>query len=188
MGGLDKAHYFKGVDVLIKALPMLHVTCYILHVVGDGDLRSEYERLATRLGIADKVNFISKVPNNDLPKYYQQCDVFVLPSINQGEAFGMVLLEAMACGKPVIASRLPGVRSVFKNGKQGLLVEPGNAADLAEKIEIILGDNDLAKKMGGEGRMLIEEKYIWNKAGERLDEVYQVVSLSSRKFIKFINC
>lgn len=174
VGGLDKAHYFKGVDILLKALPMLHVTCYMLHIVGDGDLRPRYEKLARELGIGDKVNFIGMAADDDLPKHYQQCEIFVLPSINRGEAFGMVLLEAMACGKPVVASDLPGVRSVFENRKQGLLVEPGNAADLAEKIRIILSDDDLAKKMGEEGKKLVEEKYIWEKVGERLDAVYKV--------------
>ena len=180
VGGLDKAHYFKGVDTLLKALPVLHVTCCMLHIVGDGDLRSEYERTAERLGIADKVNFVGMAADDDLPKHYRQCDVFVLPSINRGEAFGMVLLEAMACGKPVVASDLPGVRSVFENGKQGLLAEPGNAADLAEKIKIILSDDDLAKKMGEEGRKLIEEKYTWKKAGERLDAAYKVYKVQKR--------
>jgi glycosyltransferase involved in cell wall biosynthesis len=175
VGGLDRAHYFKGVDVLLKAIRKLEIGNWKLEIVGDGDLRPEYEKLARELGISDKVEFAGRVEDDKLPSYYQNSDVFVLPSVNQGEAFGLVLLEAMACGVPVIASDLPGVRRVFKDGKQGLLAKPGDIDDLAEKIKIILGDENLAKKMGKEGRKLVEEKYTWEKVGERLDRVYKVV-------------
>jgi len=181
VGGLDKAHYFKGVEVLLKAVGKLEIENWKLEIVGDGDLRPQYERMARELGIADKVDFAGRVADRDLPGYYQQCDVFVLPSINQGEAFGMVLLEAMAAGKPVVASCLPGVRSVFENGKQGLLAKPGDAADLAEKISAILNDEVLAKKMGEEGRKSVEEKYSWEKAGEKLDEIYKVCAMSRKR-------
>jgi glycosyltransferase involved in cell wall biosynthesis len=101
--------------------------------------------------------------------------VVVLPSINQGEAFGLVLLEAMACSKPVIASNLPGVRSVFKNGNQGLLVKPGDVKDLVKKIKVILTDDQLAKRMGRAGRSLVINKYTWDKVGRRLDIIYHYV-------------
>jgi glycosyltransferase involved in cell wall biosynthesis len=180
VGGLDRAHYFKGVDVLIKAVSKLltlpagrQVDSFQLLIVGDGDLRAEYEGLAKKLGIDDKVIFAGRVADRNLPAYYNNCDVLVLPSINQGEAFGIVLLEAMASGKPVIASDLPGVRGVFQNGKQGLLARPGDAGDLTEKIRIILSDENLAKKMGQEGRKLAEEKYDWRKVGQKLNEIYE---------------
>jgi glycosyltransferase involved in cell wall biosynthesis len=175
VGGLDKAHYFKGINILLRAISQIKNVDYKLKIVGDGDLREKYEKLSSDLRLDRKVIFSGRVGDNNLAAYYQDCDVFVLPSINQGEAFGMVLLEAMACGKPVIASNLPGVRSVFKNGKQGLLVNPGDVDDLSEKIKVILNDDSLAKRMGAEGRKLVEEKYTWEKVGKRLDEVYTKV-------------
>jgi glycosyltransferase involved in cell wall biosynthesis len=173
VGGLDKAHYFKGVDVLLKAASQLSIINYQLSIIGDGDMRAYYEKLVLELGIADRVNFVGNVDNEGLAEYYLNSDVLVLPSINQGEAFGLVLLEAMASGKPVIASRLPGVRSVFEDGKQGFLVKPGDILDLAEKLKIILNDSSLAQMMGKAGRKLVEEKYTWEKVGERLDDIYR---------------
>ena len=103
-----------------------------------------------------------------------------MPSINSNEAFGLVLLEAMACGTPVIASNLPGVRSVFEAGVQGLLAEPGNVDDLKNKIAEILADNDKREMMGLASRELVEGKYSWERVGERLDEIYNKGSLSKK--------
>ncbi len=175
VGGLDRAHYFKGVDVLLEAVSKLKVKGCKLIIVGDGDMRLNYEKKAKNLGIADRVEFVGSVEDDKLPSYYQDCDIFVLPSINKGEAFGMVLLEAMACGKPVIASNLPGVRSVFKEGEHGLLVKPGDVNDLSEKITKLLTDDKLRNEMGLRARKLTEEKYTWNKVGERLNKVYRQV-------------
>ena len=98
-----------------------------------------------------------------------------IPSTTMGEAFGVVLLEAMACGKPVIASNLPGVRSVVSDGQDGLLVRPGDVQDLAEKIEWLLGDAPRRKAMGGQGRAKVEQRYAWSKIIPRLVEIYHEV-------------
>lgn len=173
VGGLDRAHYFKGLDVLFQALAkILANNKYYLAVVGSGDLQEYYKELAEKLGISSVVKFFDKVSDKDLPAFYYQADVVVLPSINKGEAFGLVLLEAMASGKPVIASNIPGVRSVFHDGVEGLLVEPGDIDDLAEKLKIILADRKLAEKMGEAGKKIVEEKYTWEKAAEMLEKIY----------------
>ena len=137
VGALDKAHYFKGVDVLLKAMRDLE---YKLMIVGDGDLRSYYEAKAKNLGIDDGVVFTGRVSNEELSRYYQSADVFVLPSIDKSEAYGMTLLEAMAHGLPVVASNLPGVRSLVGEDR-GLLVEPGDSSDLARVLTEILIDD-----------------------------------------------
>jgi glycosyltransferase involved in cell wall biosynthesis len=92
-----------------------------------------------------------------------------------GEAFGMVLIEAMACGKPVIASNLPGVRSVVNDGEDGLLVEPGNVADLAAKIRQLLDDPQRRQEMGKRGRAKVERKYAWDAIGAKLEQTYYEV-------------
>ena len=171
VGGLDKAHYFKGINILLKAVSELPFADFRLQIVGKGDLKTQYEQQAKKLNIADKVEFLDKVNDKQFLKIYQQADLFVLPSINKNEAFGIVLLEAMACEIPVIASNLPGVRTVFENNKQGLLVKPGNADDLKNKIEEILGNEEKRKRMGQEARILAEEKYDWEKIGKKLNDI-----------------
>ena len=171
VGGLDKAHYFKGIDILLKAVSELGIRNYELGIVGDGDLKLQYEKQAKKLDITDKVKFLGKVSDEELPRTYRQADLFVLPSINKNEAFGLVLLEAMASGVPVIASNLPGVRTVFENGKQGLLCNPGDVNDLKNKIEEILSDEKKRVEMGQEARKLALEKYSWEKISKRLNDI-----------------
>lgn len=171
VGGLDKAHYFKGIDILLKAVSELGIKNYELGIVGDGDLKSQYEKQAKKLDITDKVKFLGKVSDEELPGVYQQTDLFILPSINKNEAFGLVLLEAMASGVPVIASNLPGVRTVFQNGKQGLLCNPGDVNDLKNKIEEILSNDKKRVEMGQEARKLALEKYSWREVSKRLNKI-----------------
>ncbi len=122
VGGLDSAHYFKGVDILLHAFERFlksQIPNYKFQilVVGDGNLRQEYEALSRNLGLEEGVIFAGSASEEDLPKYYNLADLFVLPSIDGSEAFGLVLLEAMASGVPVIASNLPGVRTLVPAGK-----------------------------------------------------------------------
>jgi D-inositol-3-phosphate glycosyltransferase len=89
-----------------------------------------------------------------------------------GEAFGLVLVESMACGTPVIASRLPGVREVVGDGTDGLLVEPSNPADLTNAIASLLGDSDRRLQFGSAGRQKVEQIYDWRRIGQRLEQIY----------------
>ncbi|MDP2708446.1 MAG: glycosyltransferase family 4 protein [bacterium] len=184
VGGLDRAHYFKGLENLLRALAILKrdkkYSETALNVVGSGGELDYYENLSGELKLAKAVTFNDKVDNVKLVDFYNYCDCVVLPSVNQGEAFGLVLLEAMACSRPVITSNLPGVRGVFKNGKQGLLVHPGDVNDLAEKLKIILGDKKRARAMGEAGRALVESKYTWDKVGKRLDNIFHRVKYSPK--------
>ncbi|KUK43261.1 MAG: Glycosyl transferase group 1 [Methanothrix harundinacea] len=114
------------------------------------------------------------VPEEMLANYYNRCDIFVLPSVSKAqEGFGMVLLEAMACGKPVVCTDIVGVADEVKTKGAGLIVEPSNAEELAEAISHILQDRSLAHKMGEVGRRLVEERYGWEKVAKRVEEVYE---------------
>ncbi|MBT4277272.1 glycosyltransferase family 4 protein [Candidatus Falkowbacteria bacterium] len=161
IGGLDKAHYFKGVNNLIKAFykVLKSFPDARLVIIGSGDLKFEYEQIAFNFGLRDKVIFTGRINDNEKKKFLNLANLFVLPSINMGEAFGIVLLEAFASGVPAIASNLPGVRSVIDNSVNGFLVEPSNTEDLKEKIEQILSNDELKDKMGEEGRKKAEKKY-----------------------------
>jgi len=163
VGGLDKAHYFKGINILLEVIAKIEIKNltqnWELNIVGDGDLKSQYQNQAKKLNISNRINFLGKISDEKKIKIYQQADLFILPSINKNEAFGLVLLEAMASGIPVIASNLPGVRTVFQDEIQGYLVEPNNIINLKEKIEKILNDSELRNKMSQAARQLAKEKY-----------------------------
>lgn len=175
VAGLDRAHYFKGVEVLFAALAQVAAPRLHLLIVGDGDLRAHYAARAEALGVSARVVFAGRVGDEALPLHYAAADISVLPSTTLGEAFGLTLIEAMACGKPVIASNLPGVRAVVSDGEDGLLAEPGNATDLAEKIQTLINNPLRRRAMGQRGQAKVEAKYAWPKVVEHLEEVYQNV-------------
>lgn len=175
VAALDKAHYFKGLTILLEVISRMSDVGIRLIVVGDGNLRPSYQQLAHDLGVQDRVVFCGRVSDEELPYYYALCDLHVLPSVTMGEAFGVVLLEAMACGKPVIASNLPGVRSVVCHGDDGLLVQPGDADDLAEKMQWLLNHPDHAREMGARGRVKVEARYDWPVIIPQLERIYEQV-------------
>lgn len=162
VGGLDRAHYFKGVDKLIEAVSQLKNDNWTLSIIGDGDLRLYYQQMTDNLHLSHKIKFLGKLSGPELIRSLQRGDLLVLPSINKNEAFGLVLIEAMACGLPIIASNLPGVRSVFEDDQEGLLVEPGNVEDLCAKIEIMIGDYKKREMMGKLARQKALAKYSQN--------------------------
>jgi glycosyltransferase involved in cell wall biosynthesis len=175
VGALDRAHEFKGLPVLLRALknvPRAH-----LIVAGSGNLRGVYERLVATLRLEARVTFVGSVPDAELPDLYRAADVLVLPSTTSGEIFGLVAVEAMACGKPVIASNLPGVRTVVSHSVTGELVEPGNPKDVAAAIEA-LREPSRRLRLGTNGLNKAKSAYDWNKIGVRLHDI--VKELGSR--------
>ncbi len=171
VGAMDKAHHFKGVDILLKAVSRLKFKNYKLNIVGKGDLLEEYKSLAKSLNIDDNVYFAGFVPDDELPRYHAQADLFVFPSTGRAEAFGMVALEAMSAGLPVIASDLPGVRSLI--GRDDMLVEPGSVNMLARKIDLLLHDKEMRDRIGGENREKVLSKYTWKKVVDELESAYE---------------
>jgi len=174
VGALDRAHYFKGVEYLLKSFAKLGNHEAKLIIVGEGELKKYYEFLSKKLGIRNKTIFAGKVSDDDLPKYYSASDLLVLPSISV-EMFGIVLVEAMSTGRPVISTELPGVRTVVDDGVNGFLVKPRNVEELTLKIDYLLENEDIMKKFGKMGRKKVEERYSWEKIGKKLERVYQEV-------------
>ncbi len=175
VGGLDTPHYFKGVDVLLRSIGRIEDRRVKLMIVGDGDLRPRYEALAQELQISDRVVFCGHVPDETLPLHYAAADLSVLPSTTRGEAFGIVLLEAMACGKPVIASALPGVRSVVDHERNGLLTPPGDSEALTGSISVLADLPEMRARMGEQGRQKVVERYDWARIAEQLERIYAEV-------------
>ncbi len=175
VGALDTAHYFKGVPVLLEALARLDDTTVRGVIVGRGNLLPQLRERAIYLGVADRVLFATDVDDQELPLYYQGSDVTALPSLTQGEAFGMVLLESLACGTPVVASDIPGVRSVVRNTGGGMLVPAGDAKALAQQLGQLLSEEPLRLEMGKRGMARVREYYTWSYVLDRLEAVYQDV-------------
>ncbi|MFA5954725.1 MAG: glycosyltransferase family 4 protein [Patescibacteria group bacterium] len=161
VGGLDGAHYFKGISVLLKSWQEVvrEVPNAKLLLVGDGDRRVRYEAEAKHLRIADSVGFLGSVSGDMLPEHYRLADVVVLPSIDASEAFGLVLLEAMASARATVASHLPGLRRVVRDGETGQLVEPKSVEALSAALIHLLSRPAVAKRYGERGRIIVEEEY-----------------------------
>lgn len=176
VGGMDSAHYFKGVPILLQSLFYLKENKVPTQavLVGDGDLRSDFELRAKSFGLDNLIRFVGRVSDEDLPIYYNSVDLFVLPSINRGEAFGMVLLEAMSSGVPVVASDLPGVRTLAQDG--GIAIQPNDPQALAEAIYGFFSQNNQAE-WSQKVRQVALEKYSWPVIIRQLNEIYQQLSV-----------
>ena len=172
VGGLDAAHYFKGVDVLLAACAAMKSDWQLL-VVGDGNRRTFFERMAKDLGIIDRVYFAKSVPFGDLPTAYQAADVHVLPSVDRSEAFGVVTLEAMASSVPSIVSDLPGVRSLVIPDETGAYVVPGDSKSLTSALDRFCGNLNDAKAFGGHARIRACALYDETILVKRLVDEYQ---------------
>lgn len=179
VGAMNRGHTHKGVHYLLRAFKKVleKINDVYLVLVGKGDMIPEYQSMCVELKIFDRVVFTGFVEESDLIRFYQSSDVVVLPSTTVQEGFGMVLIEAGACGKPVIGTRVGGMKYVIKDGETGLLVPPKDEMALAKAIVKLLQDEDMAKKMGINGRKLVEEKYTWNRSIRLTEDVYTNVAL-----------
>lgn len=172
----------KGVDRLIEALP----EDAELHVVGSGGHDAnpperEYPKLLERLAAQRRVEFLGAVPDADLPALYRDARVLALPSVDLtcygreiavSELLGLAAIEAMASGTPVVASRLGGLPEVVEHGVTGFLVEPGNLAELRDRLAQVLGDRCLAERLGRNARERFLERFTWEACAERCLAAY----------------
>lgn len=176
---LDEFHRYKGLNYLSSALEIVkgEISDVKLIVGGEGKLMSEYKNMANSLGLKDNVEFHGFIPDEKIVEYYNKCNVFVLPSISSTqEGFGIVLLEALACETPVISTKIVGVAEDVKKNNAGIIVPPKNPEALANAIIRLLQDEDMAKKMGKNGRRLVEKKYTWKRVAEMTEKVYKAVA------------
>jgi rhamnosyl/mannosyltransferase len=143
-------------------------------IAGEGGLREELERKAKSLGVEHKIIFVGKVSDDELKYCYQICDLFVLPSVEPSEAFGIVQMEAMAYGKPVVNTNLPtGVPYVSVDGETGITVPPRDSKALADAINRILNDNELAAKFSKNALKRVKEKFSREKMLESIYSIYE---------------
>ena len=165
----------KGVEYLIKAMNIIHekLPDTDLLIVGDGPDREKMETLVQELNLQDCIHFAGKVSNEEIPVYMARADVFALPSLSEG--FGIVNIEAMASGLPIVTTNVGGLPEIVINGENGFLVEPKNPEALAEKILFILSDNDLKARISMNNQMKAEI-YSWDIVVKNLISIYESLS------------
>lgn len=171
----------KGVDIAIRALALLRDRSHDdvrLVVVGEDStdgVESEKERLklfAACVGVRDRVDFLGSVAHHELPFFYSAADVCVMPSYS--ESFGLVALEAQACGRPVVAADVAGLRSVVRDEVSGYLIGGPDPAAYAERIGRLLDDPELAQQLGRRGRLLAQ-RFSWTRTADSLESLFEGV-------------
>lgn len=167
-----RLHKYKGIEYLIEAMQLLREVPEVkLYILGKGPEEGNLKKLVKKLGLERKVEFIDKpIPNYEMSFLYWECDVYVQPSII--EPYGIAVLEAMACGKPVIGTKVGGMQDTIKDDKTGFLVEPGNAEELADRIMILKDENKRAV-MGKRAREWVVDNFDWMVVGKGYQEVIE---------------
>jgi glycosyltransferase involved in cell wall biosynthesis len=158
----------KSIETLLEAFARLYNQSHTLAIVGDGPCREALEALARRLGVLERTTFASTTV--DVVAWYRRIDVFVLPSTN--ESFSNSLMEAMACGCAVLASRVGGNPELVADGQNGLLFEAGDVSNLANELESVLGDPALRHRLSAAATRTIEEGYTRERSARRFGELY----------------
>ena len=161
----------KGLGFLLRAIQRLPGRVQ-LQVAGDGTQRANFQALAEKLGIAARINFLGSLDANQIGEAYQNASVVVMPSI-WPEMFGKVGIEALAFGRPVVAFDTGGISDWLQPGWNGYLARPGDAGDLAEKIDALLSDPSLAQQMGKNGQQLVKTHYSPEQHLKTLIELFQ---------------
>ncbi|MEE9268489.1 MAG: glycosyltransferase family 4 protein [Thermoplasmata archaeon] len=160
----------KGTEYLLRAMSGLPAH---LLMVGTGPREGLLRKMATLPALEGRVHFAGRVSSRELPQYYAACDLSILPSTSRLEAFGIAALEAMASGKPVIVSDVPGVREVIEEGREGLRVDPIDARDIAVNVRTLLEDEGLRKQMGRRAREKVERDFSLVSVVDRLETFYK---------------
>ncbi len=168
---LDRAHHFKRLDVALAALAQLEREAVHLVVAGGGELLDDFRAQAASTGIGDRVHFLGAVPHAELPDVLRAADLFLLTT-EPPESFGIVLIEAMACGLATIVTEYPGVRAVVDDAETGLVIEPGSPAAAAEAIQRLAGAPAERARMGRAGSEKAARLWSWPRLLDRMDGAY----------------
>jgi glycosyltransferase involved in cell wall biosynthesis len=169
----------KGIETLLYAFKYISAKHpnVVLQIAGSGWLLNRLQTTVAALGVSKQVEFVGWVPRKEMPAFYQNLDVFVLPSIilpnGITEAAGMVLIEAQACGVPVVASKVGGIPEILMDGRTGKLVPPSDPESLGSAVSALLDDVDIRRDMGINARAMAEMKFDIKKQNAALAEIYK---------------
>ncbi len=182
IGTLSRLVERKGFDTVLRAMPRVleEFPDALYLVVGDGPDRPQLEALTRELGIGGSVHFAGEADEEELAEWFRTLDLFVMPSreipsSGHVEGFGIVFLEAGACGRPVIGGRSGGVVEAVQDGVSGLLVNPGDPEDLARALLALLRDPVRAREMGRAGRLRVEREFTWERVLEPLGDFLETL-------------
>ena len=183
VGTLQEHHRYKGLEPLLRAVKVARerVPELRLVVAGEGPKDNVFSRLARELGIERHVRFLGFVPHREIRTWYNRCAVFAMPSLSRcqdgfgmvQESFGMVALEAMACGAPTIVSDVVGMIEGIREYDAAEVVEPGNYREIADKLLYLLGNQKRRRELGQNGRRLAEERYTWQRVTAKTLPLYR---------------
>ena len=179
---LGRHVYYKGYEYLIQAMQKIADDAVLL-LGGNGPKTAELKQLVRQLGLTDKVIFLGRIPDGELPYHYHGCDLFCLPSVEPSEAFGLVQLEAMACGKPVVCCELNnGVTYVNRSGETGLVVPPRDPRALAAAINDLLADDQKRMAYGNAAFDRVSREFTLQRMTEGTLAVYRSVLGKNSQF------
>lgn len=167
--------YKNGIDILIKAISKLNESRpnIKLIIIGDGPELINLQRTTNNLRLGNKILFLGQIPQKDLPIYFRISDVFVRPSRSEG--LGNSFLEAMAAGIPVIGTPVGGITDFLSNGHTGILAKPENPEDLAEKINYLLGYQDIRNNVIKNALNLVQKNYSWDIVSEKMERIFKTL-------------
>jgi len=178
----------KGHDMVIRALPFVQksVSNVVYLIVGTGPGQSQLEALSLSLWLTKHVIFVGKISDEELPWWYALSDVFAMPSRENlekcdVEGFGLVFLEANACGKPVLGGLSGGIADAVIDGETGLLVNPTNPEEIAGGLIRLLSDSSFSTRLGQRGRRRVEREFSWTRVVEHVDRTVHAIGGDARK-------
>lgn len=173
---LDIHHQFKGLGYLLDSVKQIAKKNpnIKLIVVGEGKLKEYYQNKVKQEGYEKNIDFVGAKSQDELVNLYNRSQIFILPSIDT-EGFGVVAIEAMACGLPVVVTNIVGVAQDVTDNNCGIAVVPRNSQVMANAINKLLSDDKLAKTMGKNGKKLVEKKYAWSKIATTIENTYKKV-------------
>lgn len=179
---LGRMTYYKGFDTLLEAAARLPDDVVVMFG-GEGELLPALRARAQELGVSERVRFLGRIAHADLPAHYLAADAFCLPSLVRAEAFGMVLVEAMAYGRPIVATNIPGsgVPWVNRHDETGLNVTPSDAVALADALRTLLDDKALAHRMGAAGRRRFESEFTVSRMIDAVEHLYAKLGVRSHQ-------
>lgn len=170
---LGRHVYYKGIDVLIKAMKRIDLNTTLL-IGGTGPLTHQWRELTTRYGLNSRIHFLGMISETELAAYYQACDLFCLPATSIAEAFGIVQVEAMAAARPVVSTSLPsGVSFVNQHQRTGLVVPPSDEISLAEAINKLMRNDALRMQLGTQAQERAFQEFTLETMASRTLNIYE---------------
>ncbi len=178
---VGRLRFYKGAHLLLKALAQIKTKCRVVFV-GDGEQRAELESVAIKLNLIHQIQFMGNQPHEKIGEFYNEASVIAVPSI-YADSFPTVGLEAMAYARPVVAFRIGGIPDWLADKETGYLVEPQDVGGLAEKIESLLADQELAESMGRAGRNIYLNRFASDPHLKMISELYGEAIASSDRLL-----